>query len=520
MRKIAIGIITILMLLSLSYAGYLLYQQSLFHEFTKIFIPLQLERNINYPDDKVFDPKTASAETLIKLPEPYLRAGSFHPELYPHDASYSISAILRLVSAGILDKKYLSLVKSMLDDFYFMVQRYGYVLNGNRSYYTSRSQANVLASNVLEYYQVTQDRIWLDKVGVKLAEASLNYWIQESAKVKIPSIRLYKWIAGGDGPCVEVLASNKEHNYYYDKVLEKLKDYAYQKDNDRPSYAKGFDYSKVLTQCSLDDIATQESCVLSANYYINDRASRVSGYDTNHLYGPFNAFTNEFIPVDHNAKLYRGANDLANIFEIIGNHEQAESYWNLAKEIKSSMFKLLWDDDIGMFFEYHITRRQLRTNYVFASAGYTIWAQVFDIQQEQELKMLMRLVEFLQSKLEGPSGLYASNIETGMHWDKPYTWPIQQAMIVEGLTYYAKELNNEGKVKESERLKKFADRISKKYIKANFRDWQDGHGKSIKEKHLDNNKENLMTGYAIGENYSWNLLAVLDLLKFSKTTID
>ncbi len=520
MKKIGNGIIILLLLFSLGCIGYLLYQQSLFNEFTGTFIPAQLERNITYPDDKVFDPKTASTETLIKLPEPYLRAGSFHPELYPHDASYSISAILRLVSAGILDRKYLSLVKSMLNDFYFMVQRYGYVLNGNRSYYTSRSQANVLATNVLEYYQLTKDRTWLDEVGVKLAEASFNYWIQESARVEIPSITLYKWIAGGSGPCIEVLASNQEHNYYYDKVLEKLKDYAYQKDNDRPSYARGFDYSKVLTQCSLDDIETQDSCVLSDNYYINDRASRVSGYDTNHLYGPFNAFTNEFIPVDHNAKLYRGANDLASILEIVGNNEQAKIYRSLAKQIKSSMFNLLWDCDTGMFFEYHVTSGRLRTDYAFASAAYTIWAQIFDIQQEQELKQLMRLVEFLQLNLEGPSGLYASNIETGMHWDKPYTWPIQQAMLVEGLIYYAKKLNNEGKVRESRQLKKFADQISKKYIKANFRDWKDSNGKSIKEKHVENNKENLMTGYAIGENYSWNLLAVLDLLKFSKITID
>jgi neutral trehalase len=67
---------------------------------------------------------------LIKLPEPYLRAGSFHPELYLHDASYSMSSILGSVSAGVLSKKYLELVKSMLNDFYFMVGNYGYVLNG------------------------------------------------------------------------------------------------------------------------------------------------------------------------------------------------------------------------------------------------------------------------------------------------------------------------------------------------------------------------------------------------------
>jgi hypothetical protein len=146
---------------------------------------------------------------------------------------------------------------------------------------------------------------------MKLVQKTFDYWIQDLA----PSL-LYKWIAHGEGPCEEVLASHKEHNFYYDKVLATLVEFAFHGNNENPVYARGFDYSKVLDDCMIWDITTKSDCSLSDYYYLNDRASRVSGYDNNHLYGPFNSFTTEFIPIDHNAELCRNANDLAALLRV------------------------------------------------------------------------------------------------------------------------------------------------------------------------------------------------------------
>jgi hypothetical protein len=84
----------------------------------------------------------------------------------------------------------------------------------------------------------------------------------------------------------------------------------------------------------------------------------------------------------------------------------------------------------------------------------------------------MRSVNFAVKNLEGPYGIYASSIKTGMHWDKPYTWPIHRGMIVEGLNYYAdlfKQRNQKGDPERSKLLKNFAGRISQKYIKEKFK---------------------------------------------------
>lgn len=480
-----------------------------FQTFIQSFIPEKLKENIVYPGQNSLDPKMSQSETLIQLPEPYLKAGSFHPELYPHDASYSISAILRLVDKKVLNESYLDLVKSILNNFYFMVEHYGYVLNGNRTYYTTRSQANTIPTNVLEYFQASQDLNWLKKIGISLAERTLNYWTQKKSTAEIVPYKLYKWIAHGKGPCEEVLASNKEHNFYYDNVLSILVNYAYQDELSRPSFARGFDYSKLIKNCDLEDVKTRDQCELDDYYYLNDRASRVSGYDTNHLYGPFNSFSTEFLPVDHNVKLYRSANDLSELFRFLGNNEKSAYYENFAQDIKTSIFKFLWDEDQGMFFDYHLNGTGLRTNYAFTGAAYTIWAKIFDITSDKELIMLSRLVKFLEHELEGPDGLYASNIVTGLHWDKPYTWPIHQGMVVEGLIYYSKLLKDSNPEK-SEYLMSFAKRISKKYIEANYQDWKNSKGENIKEKLIGQEQENLITGYAVAENYSWNLLAVLD----------
>lgn len=491
-----------------------------FNKFVHNFIPQALSRNILQPGDVISDPKIKDdSETLIHLPYPYLIAGSFHPELYPHDASYSISAMLRAVHKKRLDPKYIGLAKSMLNDFQYMVNKYGYVLNGNRTYYITRSQTNTIPTNVLEYYYASHDIDWLATNGLPLAVSIYKYWTQDSAKVPSDEFYGFHLIVHGQGPCVEVVSSYKEHNFYYDKVIEFLKSQYELPDRERLIYARGFDYSKVLDNCTVPN----SNCKLSSYYYKNDRASRTSGYDTNHLYGPFNSYTLEFISVDHMAKLYRSAKDISTIYSILQKNDPGntpvyvhlkQKYDSEALKLKNTIFDLLWDKKSGMFYDYQYTTDKLRTVYPFASSLYLIWARIFDINNEDDVARLIKLVEFAINNFEGTNGIYASTLDTGMHWDKPYVWPIHQAMTVDGLNYYAdlfKQRNRKGDQSRYKLLKNFSKRISHKYVQANYHDWLSSNGKSIKEK-FKSGKEELLTGYASGDNYSWNLLAILDLI--------
>ncbi len=500
------------------------------------------------PEDKLLDDNC-----LIYLPKPYLVAtsDSLHRELYPHDASYIISVLLK---TGEPDK--IKIARDMLDNFAYEVKVFGYPLNGNRGYYITRSQTNNIPTNVLEYYRATGDIKWLEETGLPMAVSIYKYWTNKEAEVNLDGFKAYRWIAHGKGPCKEVWESHEAHNQYYFKVLSELVKYSQLPDAMRPKYARGFDYSKVIREIPRSEVerllqsgdlraenikdlkvkcyvlnrevtsSGKDEPVIEVNgryytftqeYYKNDRAGRVSGYDSNHLYGPFNAFTGEFIPVAHNVQLYKHAKDIATMYRILAERTGKQEYieaskqWEVeASQLKRTILELLWDDQRGMLFELHIPSRKLRTEYPFASSCYALWAGVFDVNVPEEKEKLLKLVDFMTSNLEGPNGIYASAIETGLHWDKPYCWPIHQGMIVKGLREYAKRLEETGDLQNAEKLRSIADRIAVKYLNANYRSWLKSKGSAIGEK-VGPEIEHIFTGYLNGSNYTWNLAAVWDL---------
>ena len=186
---------------------------------------------------------------------------------------------------------------------------------------------------------------------------------------------------------------------------------------------------------------------------------------------------------------------------------KAEEFQNKANQLKQLVIKLLWDENPGMFFDYNSKTNKLRTEYPFLGAAYVLWAEMLDVKNQDDKRKLIRLVNFLEDNFEGSTGLYASTIETGLHWDKPYVWPVQQQYIVYGLRQYSRNLRKEKDYDLAIYLEEMADRISIKYLIANYSDWLNSNGTKIGEKVIPK-EETLLTGYASGSNYTWNLTCI------------
>lgn len=519
--------------------------------------------------------KVVNTNCLIYLPLPYVVAtsSSLHRELYPHDSSYIISALIRTGKPQNID-----LARNLLDNFFFEIEKFGYPLNGNRGYYLTRSQNNVIPANIWEYFEATRDYAWMENKGLPNAVNILEYWDTRMGVINLGNeddeddedMEGHRWFATGTGPCKEVWESRGAHQSFYFRVLYELVKLGLTPDPKRPAYAQGFDYNRVVHTASnvqSDQWKKKEALkpinikfdepeitkelaghtyilsgkvsasgkdgpaielngvfyALTPKYYFNDRASRASGYDTCHLYGPFNSFVDQFVDAAHNAQIFRANADVARMYDVLARRyqnidtkkhndyrEKFDLYKFKADTLKDLILKYLWNEKLGMIFNYNNHTHTQRAVYPFTSSAYAIWAELFDVEMDKEKNMLMQTVDYLSKNLEGPAGYYASGVETGLHWDKPYVWPIQQGMIVHGLRKYAGIFNQKGMKNESEKLKIVADRIALKYLSANFADWVESKGKEIKEK-VGPGKEKLITGYATGANYTWNLAAVWDL---------
>ena len=78
--------------------------------------------------------------TLIPLPKAYVVPGGRFREVYYWDSYFTM---LGLVQSGRTD-----LVKSMLDNFAYLITQIGHIPNGNRTYYLTRSQPPYFAAMV------------------------------------------------------------------------------------------------------------------------------------------------------------------------------------------------------------------------------------------------------------------------------------------------------------------------------------------------------------------------------------
>lgn len=126
------------------------------------------------------DRTTATAEdvvrdgagTLLELPRPYSTAGgdeTAFPEMYGWDTHF--------INLGMLEHGRADLVRDHLVNQLAMIERYGMVLNGNRTYYLTRSQPPVLADSIARYlHAVGDDPEIVDAACVLLAREYEDYW--------------------------------------------------------------------------------------------------------------------------------------------------------------------------------------------------------------------------------------------------------------------------------------------------------------------------------------------------------
>lgn len=119
--------------------------------------------------------------TLLALPRPYSTAGGAEkafPEMYGWDTHF--------INLGMLEHGRTDLVADHLHNHLYMIERYGMVLNGNRSYYLTRSQPPLLADSLSRYYAATGDSDMLAWGAEMIAREYTGYWSAAHHRTAVP----------------------------------------------------------------------------------------------------------------------------------------------------------------------------------------------------------------------------------------------------------------------------------------------------------------------------------------------
>ncbi|CAN1299793.1 TRE1 [Linum perenne] len=362
------------------------------HSLWKILIRKVSDRVLDHPE----------RHTLLPLPEPMVIPGSRFLEVYYWDSYWVIR--------GLMASKMYDTAKSIVTNLIYLLDTYGHVLNGARSYYTNRSEPPLLSAMVSEIYNRTEDMEFARKALPALIKEH-KFWtsgkhvitIQDAQGVKYSLSRYFAmWNkARPESGTIDKEAAAKLSNDGLEKELF---------------------YREVAS--------TAESGWDFSTRWMRD----TSDYTT--------LSTTSILPVDLNTYLLKLELDIAFLANVTGEETVAKCFSEASQARKQAIQSVFWNAEKGQWFDYwvnddessykdsqtHTWKVSNQNQNAFASNFTPFWIDLF----HSDTSLAEKVTESIQnSGLVLAAGIATSLTNSGQQWDYPNGWPPLQHQIVE-----------------------------------------------------------------------------------------
>jgi alpha,alpha-trehalase len=337
--------------------------------------------------------KVSAYSSLIPLPNDFIVPGGRFREIYYWDSYFTM--------LGLQQSHQTVIMQNMVDNFAYLINKFGFIPNGNRTYYLTRSQP--------PFFSMMVDLLAKDKgeqLRVKYQPELLKeyaFWMEGAKQLKPEQAhRMVVRMPGG-----EIL------NRYWD-------------DSDKPreeSYKQDVTAAKLTKQKPED-------------FFRNIRAAAESGWDFSTRWfdesGKLASIqTTNIIPVDLNCLLYHLELSIARTYQTQGNEKMYTLYLNKATARKKAILKYCWSAGKGWFMDYNWKLKRLSTQQTLAGT-FPLEFKIADNQQAA------KIAAGLKTKFFHPGGLVTTFNRSGQQWDSPNAWAPLQYMAIDGLNNYHK----------------------------------------------------------------------------------
>ena len=296
------------------------------------------------------------------------------------------------------------MIENMINNFAFLINTYGHIPNGNRSYYLSRSQPPFFAMMV---------NLLADKKGAsvyatyqKELQKEYDYWMDKTAATKHA-------VTMPDGSIL---------NRYYDADIKPRQE----------SFKEDFE---IATTESRGDVAAFEKKSKEL------RSGAESGWDFSSRWfadgESINTIqTTNSIPVDLNGLMLNLELTLAKAYRQTGNISAAMEYTNAAAKRKAAINKYCFNTKQSWYYDYIISTKKQSTEQTIAGVS----PLFFNIASK---KQSAAIAAVLKAKFLKSGGVVSTLKTTGQQWDAPNGWAPLQWIAVKGLDNYG--LKNQAK---------------------------------------------------------------------------
>jgi len=342
------------------------------------------------------DPRSS----LIPLPHAYVVPGGRFREVYYWDSYFTMQG---LVASGRPD-----LVRSMLDNFAYLLHTIGHIPNGNRTYYLGRSQPPFFGAMVALYARATdttQALRYLDAL-----EAEHAFWMAGAGRVA-PG-EAYRRVVKLRDQWGSVL------NRYWDDFPEPRPE-AY-----RPDYELAGDLSEGQREA----------------FYRNVRATAESGWDFSSRWlrdpGDLRTLeTTELMPVDLNSLLYFAERTIAALRTFRarpGDRDVAARFLRAAEDRRRALLAAAYDSGSGFFYDVRWRTAERVTDRPTLAAASPLYFGLATPEQGRAVAARLER-DFLK-----PGGFVTTLIASGQQWDAPNGWPPLEWLTIEAVRRYGR----------------------------------------------------------------------------------
>jgi alpha,alpha-trehalase len=329
-----------------------------------------------------------AGSSALPLPARYVVPGGRFREIYYWDSYFTM--------LGLKVDGQQPLVESMLDDFTSLIERYGHIPNGTRTYYLSRSQPPYYAL-MLDLSTNTDPAIAKRRLAALRTEHA--FWMKGET------------CATGRRACLRVvrMPDGSVLNRYYD-------------DRDTPrdeSYAE--DVATAAKAAPRPAAATQRDL----------RAGAESGWDfsSRWLRDPQSLttiHTTDIVPVDLNSLMFAMERAIAARCRTAGDGACSTTFTARATQRRATIDRYLWQATTARYADWDLSTGE-PTASVNAATLHPLFVGLASPAQAKAVAKTVR------RSLVAEGGLRTTTLKTGQQWDEPNGWAPLQWVAIAGL---------------------------------------------------------------------------------------
>jgi len=330
--------------------------------------------------EKLWDELTRTADeekgTLLKLPKPYIVPGGRFNEFFYWDSYF--------VMLGLQVSGRIEMMKNIVDNCAYLINKFGFVPNASRTYFLSRSQPPYFSLMLDLIFESTDDETIYSQY-FEILEKEYQFWM--------------------DG------TDYLENGNHYRRVVKThdgdfLNRYFDDENNPRP-------------ESYMIDVEDAETSA-NTEFYRNVRAACESGWDfSSRWLADGNSIqtieTLNLAQVDLNCLLWHLESTLAKSSKLQNFEAKKNNYSQKAEARKIAIDKYFWSEEDKIYKDYNI-KSQSQTSSEHIAALYPLFLNLSSQEQAKAVS------ETIKDKFLKKGGLITTTKDSGQQWDSPNAW--------------------------------------------------------------------------------------------------